>query len=109
VKLKTQFLALALALTLPWLSHGQGTFQNLGFESASVVAIPGQLVPFGTAFPGWVGYVGGVQQTTALYNSIYLDSSVISIIDSGWPHYLAPPPELFREITPQCFKPVLLV
>src|SRR5688572_24028953 len=71
-------------------SEAQGTFQNLGFESASLVGIGGNSVQFDTAFPGWVGYVGGVQQTAALYNSVFLDSSGIGIIDDNWPHYLGP-------------------
>lgn len=71
----------------------QGTFENLGFESASPIAIAGDpygRVQFDSAFPGWVGYIGGVQQTAALFNSVYLDSSGISIIDNGWPSYLGP-------------------
>ena len=71
-------------------AHPQGTFQNLAFESAVLVPIPGDpvgRVQFGPAFPGWNGYIGGVQQTNALYNLAALDSSAISIIDtnpSGW-------------------------
>lgn len=74
--------------------NAQGTFQNLGFESASPVAIPGdsyQRVQFDSAFPGWVGYVGGGQQSAALSNSYFLDSSGIAIIDTDWPDYFGPP------------------
>jgi hypothetical protein len=66
---------------------GQGNFQNLGFESASLVPIPGDSygrVQFAAAFPGWTGLVGGTQETGALYNNEFLDSSGISIIDQGW-------------------------
>jgi hypothetical protein len=66
-------------------AEAQGTFQNLGFESARIVATGNSLVQFAPAFPGWAGYVGGVQQTTALYNNFFLDTSGISIIDHGWP------------------------
>jgi len=66
----------------------QGTFQNLNFEEAFLVPIPGAglgRVQFAPAFPGWTGYVGGVQESAALYNNVYLDSSGISLIDFGWP------------------------
>jgi PEP-CTERM motif len=68
-------------------SRAQGTFQNLGFESPTLIPIPGDpygRVQFAPAFPGWTGTVGGVQQTAALYNNEFLDSSGISIIDHGW-------------------------
>ena len=74
-----------------WGASGQGSFQNLGFESASIVPIPGDpyaRVQFVTAFPGWTGSEGGVQLGTALYNSWFLDSSGISIMDHGWPSTL---------------------
>jgi len=55
-------------------ARAQGTFQNLGFESATLVPISGTSsspVQFAPAFPGWTGSVGGVQQSAALYNSEY--------------------------------------
>jgi len=66
----------------------QGTFQNLGFESATLVPIPGDAygkVQFAPAFPGWTGSVGGVQQSAALYNNFFLDTSGNGIMDSGGP------------------------
>src|SRR6266699_1897001 len=69
-------------------ARAQGTFQNLGFESATLVPIfgnspsPGQFAP---AFPGWTGSIAGVQVSGALYNSFFLDSSGIGIMDSGGP------------------------
>jgi len=78
------------------LSEAQGTFQNLGFESALLVPIPGDpygRVQFTPAFPGWTGYVGSSSlQSAALYNSVFLDSSGISIIDQSWQHYLGSSP-----------------
>ena len=74
-------------------AKAQGTFQNLGFESAAIVPIaadPYGSVQFGSAFPGWVGYVGGISQGAALYNNYFLDSSGIAIITSNWPHYFGP-------------------
>src|ERR1039457_146039 len=59
-------------------------FTNLNFESASLVPAGGFYVQFNQAFPGWTGTVGGVQQTLALSNNAYLDTSGISIINHGW-------------------------
>jgi hypothetical protein len=66
---------------------GQGSFQNLDFESATLVPIPGDpygRVRFAPAFPGWTGSVGGLGQTAALYDAAFLDSSGVSIINRGW-------------------------
>jgi hypothetical protein len=69
-----------------WASTGvyavvaQTSFQNLNFESGTLVPIPGDpydRVLFSAAFPGWAG-------SAALYNSTFLDSSGVSIIDPGW-------------------------
>lgn len=63
----------------------QGNFQNLGFESATIVPPSGsQFVDFGQAFPGWTGYVGGVQDSVAVYNTLAGDTAGISIIDRGF-------------------------
>jgi hypothetical protein len=64
-------------------ARAQGSFQNLGFEAATIVLGAGGY-QFSPAFPGWSGYVGEVQQTAALYNNLYLDTSGISIIDRGF-------------------------
>jgi hypothetical protein len=75
-------------------AHGQGTFQNLGFESATLSVIPGDpygRVQFAPAFQGWSGYVGGAQQTAALYDNIFLDSSGLSIVDTNWTNPLGGP------------------
>ena len=69
-------------------AFGQGSFQNLGFETASLVPIPGDpygRVQFAPAFPGWTGLIGVVQSTDALYNNSFLDTSGITILDHGWP------------------------
>jgi hypothetical protein len=67
---------------------GQGTFQNLAFESGSPGPTSPNTVSFDAAFPGWTGYMAGIQQTTALYNRVALDTSAISLIDQGWSSYL---------------------
>jgi hypothetical protein len=68
--------------------QSQGTFQNLDFEAATLVPISGDpynRVQFAAAFPGWTGNVGGSLQSGALYNSYFLDSSGIGIIDRNAP------------------------
>src|SRR5581483_341096 len=68
-----------------WNVFGQGTLQNLNFESANGLPNLGPaqtaFVPFGNALPGWTGYVGGTNQATqALYNSISAGGALISLI-----------------------------
>jgi hypothetical protein len=66
-------------------ASAQGTFQNLGFESATIVPVSGPpIVDFGQAFPGWTGYVGGVQDFVAAYNALAMSTAGFSIIDSGF-------------------------
>jgi len=67
-------------------AQAQG-FINLNFESAKLVPAGPFEVQFDQAFPGWIGTVGGVQQTLAISNSVALDSSGISIINSGYNSY----------------------
>src|SRR6266702_4284469 len=71
-------------------ARAPGTFQNLGFESATLVPISGNSsspVQFAPAFPGWTGSVGGVQLSGALYNNFFLASPGIGIIDNGVPFF----------------------
>jgi hypothetical protein len=65
---------------------GQGTFQNLGFESATLVPVPGQspFYYFAQAFPGWTGYIGGVQDGLTWYNGVTIASAGFSIIDRSY-------------------------
>ena len=70
-----------------WGAAGQGNFQNLGFESATIVQAaghPADLFLFAQAFPGWTGYVGGVQEGLTLYNNLAMDTVGFSIIDRGF-------------------------
>jgi hypothetical protein len=67
-------------------AEAQG-FINLGFESATLVPIPGDpygRVQFAQAFPGWTATVGGFPLTNALYNNYFLDTAGMAIIDRGW-------------------------
>lgn len=87
----TAWFAGSLALLLDVVGAvGQGAFQNLGFESASPIPTPPAPVAFGTALPGWTGYVGGVQESGAVYNTLTMDGAGFGIIDSGFsnPYYL---------------------
>src|SRR5437868_15112135 len=68
-------------------AQSQGTFQNLDFESATLVSAgfpDPAVVQFGSAFPGWTGRIGTNQTSVAYYNQGSLDSSQISIIDPAW-------------------------
>ena len=62
----------------------QSTFQNLDFESATLVSAGPPFVQFAPAFPGWTCNIGTNPVDSALYNTVALDSSAISIIDHGW-------------------------
>ncbi len=67
--------------------NGQGSFQNLSFNFGTLVPISGdeyRRVEFSSALPGWTGYVGGVQQSAALYNSMFQDSSGIGIVGTNF-------------------------
>jgi len=57
-------------------ARAQANFQNLGFESATLVPIFGNSsspVQFAPALPGWTASVGGVQQTFTFYNDSLLE------------------------------------
>jgi len=66
---------------------GQGTFQDLNFESGAIVSVPGDpygRVEFAPAFPGWTGYVGTNQQSLALFNDLFIGTSAIALLGPGW-------------------------
>lgn len=58
---------------------GQGTFQNLNFESARVVFTQGQLIDTTNALPGWTAWSDSNQLSTISYSTGIL---------SGYPVYL---------------------
>ena len=65
---------------------GQGTFQNLDFESAASVSVPDDSlnrIYFDAAFPAWIGYVGGVQQDRVFYDGRFLCCSSIGLFGPG--------------------------
>ena len=69
--------------------RGQGTFQNLGFESATIPQPqpPGGYVPLSDAFPGWTGYIHTNQTALAGYNFVSAGGAVISLITPTTPSY----------------------
>ena len=76
---------LALLLSLGGVA-AQGNFQNLGFESATLVPVSGHppFYYFAQAFPGWTGYEGGVQEGLTVYNALAMSTAGISIIDAAY-------------------------
>jgi len=68
---------------------GQGSFQNLNFESA--YGLPG-LLPSGggstvsvtNGVPGWNVFIGTNQQSSMLYNSLGAGSSTFSVYDTNF-------------------------
>src|SRR5438093_6980800 len=83
----TCYLAGLAALVACGNASAQPAFTNLNFESAVIVPIPGDpyaRVQAPQAFPGWTAYAGGVQQNAALFNNMFLDSTGIGLIGSGW-------------------------
>jgi len=78
---------LAVWLLSSFPAVAQGTFQNLNFESATVVPIPGDpfgRIQFDPAFPSWTGTINGVPQSQALYNNLFLSSPGIALLGPGW-------------------------
>jgi len=69
-------------------SLGQGTFQNLDFESANLSPVPGGqyggFVPITNALPGWSGYIGANQVTTVLQNAEASGNASIDILGPNW-------------------------
>jgi hypothetical protein len=64
-RLKHLLLIIALPAMLAVHVFGQGTFQNLDFESAVLVPVsggPSGAMQFDQAFPGWTGYINGQVQ-----------------------------------------------
>jgi hypothetical protein len=61
----------------------QGTFQNLWFESATLVPVPesSSYYDFTQAFPGWAGYVGTTGDGLTAYNGLPMATAGFSIVD----------------------------
>jgi PEP-CTERM motif-containing protein len=78
------FIPLTLAVALNGIQAAP--FQNLNFESGTLVPIPGDSfnrVFFDQAFPAWRGYVGTNQEAAALHNAIFICCSGVTLWGGG--------------------------
>jgi hypothetical protein len=69
-------------------AEGQGTFQNLGFESANLSPIPaGQLGGYVSsldAIPHWTAFLGTNQLAGVLQNNFTIGNASVDIIGPSW-------------------------
>lgn len=90
--MKFRFIACLVAASLALLRNASGQeFQDLDFESATLIPVPGDPyggVQFAQAFPGWTNTIVGAIDANALYDNMFLDSAGISIIDKNSPYGL---------------------
>jgi hypothetical protein len=72
-----------------YLAHGQGNFQNLDFESATLSPVPPGPPPtwvsVSSAIPGWTAYLGAVQQAEVVQNDYSLGQASIDIFGPNYP------------------------
>lgn len=63
----------------------QGTFRNLDFELAQVspLAPPGTPLTAAAGIPLWTAYAGGVEQSSILYNALYIGDLGVALLSSG--------------------------
>jgi len=82
------FLVCFLHCATPSLIRGQGTFQNLDFESANVPPSGpqpyGTFVSVGSALPDWTAYLGTGRLTQVGYNSPTAGTATISLLGPTW-------------------------
>ena len=68
---------------------GQGTFQNLGFEAATVPRVPagqfGSPVAITNGLPGWNGFIGDTPQSSIWHNNVSLGAPVLAILGPDFP------------------------
>jgi len=87
--LKFQFVAVSLLTAISTQLVGQGTFQNLDFESGLFVPAPTPQNPFAVqwapAMPGWTGFIGANQQTEISHNALSLSVANIAIQGPDYP------------------------
>ena len=76
---------LVLALSFP--AHGQGTFQNLDFESPILPLVhvggPFDFVASSSAVPGWTLFLGTNQQSRVLFNNYFNGTATIGLLGPG--------------------------
>lgn len=75
---------LAALFALVERAHPQG-FLNLDFQEAnlSTYGTGGGFVPATNAIPGWIAYVGGIQQTTVLYNNLTTGEAAVALLGTN--------------------------
>lgn len=82
-------LGFALSGTTLW---GQGTFQNLDFEAATLPTLPagvlGNRVPVTMALPYWSVFIGTNQVTEVFQNNFTGGNASASILGPGWSYTL---------------------
>jgi hypothetical protein len=87
MKLAPQFCGGLLVLVLAAGAFGQGTFQNLGFESPVLPLVHVDrgfdFVMASNAIPGWNLFIGTNQQTTALFNNYFLGTATVGLLGPG--------------------------
>lgn len=79
MKLKCELFCCVAVFGTALLVQAQGTFQNLNFEAANVAGYAPGLIPASNGIPGWTAYIGGVPQSTILYNDINLSEAAVSL------------------------------
>jgi len=81
--IKTATIAISF-LTVGQGGFCQGTFQNLDFESAQIIRLPGgpyvNSIATTNALPGWDVYIGANQRSQITYNNPALGSTFVSIV-----------------------------
>jgi hypothetical protein len=87
MKIRSQIFT-SLAVVLSFISathaHGQGTFQNLDFESANIPnGTPAGTVAVSSALPSWTVYYGSSQQSQMGYQSFSLGATFVSLLTPG--------------------------
>ena len=65
--------------------YSQGTFQNMDFEDGVFIPVASDLVQWGPAMPGWVGYLGTNQQSVISFNNLSLSTPNIAIMGGDNP------------------------
>jgi hypothetical protein len=83
-------ISILAASTVGLAAQGQGTFQNLNFESGSVPNVPSDQPVFINAIaglPGWTAYVGTNQVAQVLYNGISSGGALVGVVDRHTAYY----------------------
>jgi len=94
LRLRNLFVVVAVPAVIVVHVRAQGTFQNLSFESPTIIPAPTPANPFaiefGPAMPGWVGYFGTNQTSTISHNALSLSVANIAIMgpDNPFPDVL---------------------